>query len=246
MPVPAEADEATPAVAPEPYPEQSAPGSPRAGADLGLAVGRASTAPAPDEPASGPPPGQPPHDSPPPEAPPSGRPAASQASPDGVVERMANGLARAADGLQVAVSERVAEVLGRVSGLVAGVSGRVSDLAGWAGEVADGVVSGIAEVAGRILGGGSQDPADGPLVPARTPAVPPPAPTPVGSFSYSGGSASGGPTFSPDDHDGPGQHQFGVLDPLSFAIWQGGGRTWPSREPLTPSSLARPPNNRPG
>ncbi len=77
-------------------------------------------------------------------------------------------------------------------------------------------------------------------------APPPPAPVPVGGASFTGGSASGGPNASSGDHDGPSQQQFGVLDPFSFALWQGGGRTWPSREPLTPSSLARPPNDRPG
>jgi hypothetical protein len=128
------------------------------------------------------------------------------------------------------------------------VSGRASDLAGWVGKVADGVAGGIAEAAGRLLGGGPSGPADGPLLPARLPAAPPPpAPVPAGGSYSSGGSASGGPNASSDDHDGPSQeHQFGVLDPFSFSLSRGGGRTWLSREPLTPSSAARPPNDRPG
>jgi hypothetical protein len=114
------------------------------------------------------------------------------------------------------------------------------------GEVAGGVASGIAQAAGRLLGG-PPSPADGPLVPAGVPATPPPAPVPLGGSYSSGGSASGGPNASSDDHDGPSQqHQFGVLDPFSFALSRGGGRTWLSRQPLTPSSLARPPNDRPG
>jgi hypothetical protein len=114
------------------------------------------------------------------------------------------------------------------------------------GKVADDVVGSIAEAAGRLLGGGPAVPADGPPVPAKAPAAPPPAPVPVGGASFAGGSASGGPAFSHDDHDGPNQQVFGALDPYSFALSRGGGRTWLSREPLTPSSAARPPNDRPG
>ena len=132
-------------------------------------------------------------------------------------------------------------MLGRVDGLVAGLSGRASDLVGWVGKVADGVAGGIAEAADRLLGGGER-PADAPPLPARLPTAPPsPAPVPAGG-SYSSGSL----TLSPDGHDGPLQHQFGVLDPFSFALSRDGGRTWLSREPLTPSSAARPPNDRPG
>jgi len=146
----------------------------------------------------------------------------------------------------VDVPERVAEMLGRVDGLVASVSGRVSVLAGWVGKAADDVVGGIAEAAGRLRGGGPSNPADEPLVPARAPAAPPPAPVPVGGASFTGGSASGGPNASSDDHDGPIHQQFSVLDPFSFALWQGDGRAWPSHKLLAPTSLPRPPNDRPG
>jgi hypothetical protein len=154
------------------------------------------------------------------------------------------GLARAVEGLKIAVPERVAEMLGRLDGLVSGVSERASYLAGWVGKVADGVVGGIVEAAGRLLGGGERRSADGPPLQAPVPAAPPPV-VPAGGTSFTS-SSSGGPNDPSGDLDEPVQHQFGVLDPFSFATWQGGGRTWPSRGPLVPSSLARPPNDRPG
>jgi hypothetical protein len=137
--------------------------------------------------------------------------------------------------------------------LVGGSPGRAADgLAGWAGDLADRA----AETAGRVVkdaadgpppGGPDDDP---PLPPPKpVPAPPPPAPAaPAGGLHFSGGSPSGGPNnpSAGNLHDEPTQQQFAVLDAFCVALSRGGGRIWWSHELLAPSSLARPPNGRPG
>ena len=153
-------------------------------------------------------------------------------APDGVAERLASGLARRrADGRRARASCTDARRVGTDGGrLVRGGLRTSSD--GWARWR---TVSRAASRRRRTgFSGAGERPCSAPPLPARLPTAPPsPAPVPAGG-SYSSGSL----TLSPDGHDGPLQHQFGVLDPFSFALSRDGGRTWLSREPLTPSRRA--------
>lgn len=255
-PVPGPAASAAPmGVMPEPSPERSVADTPPAEPEADTA------APAPGHPASAEP--NPPAPDPPAPDPPTSdsytllsahdapssytaspeRPAADavlSTEPDpSVTESVTARVARTVNDLLDALPDRIGGLLERTNTFMANMPERAAGLAGWMGEVA--------EVAGRLLGGGSPQRSDGSPLPARVPvAPPPPTPVPVGGLSFSGNSPSGGSGSSDGDLDLPIQHQFGVLDPFSFALSQGGGCTWLSREPLRPGSAARPPNERPG
>jgi hypothetical protein len=137
-----------------------------------------------------------------------------------------------------------------IATLLGSVPAQAAGLAGWVGKVANGVAdsvaNGIAKAAGWLLDSVPQRPADTSPLPAQIPLAPPPAPVPAGGLFFSASFSSGGPHPSASNHGGPTQVQFGILNPFSFAPSQGDGRVWLSREGLTPTSLARPPNDRPG
>ena len=151
--------------------------------------------------------------------------------PESVVGRAAGQLVRT-----------VNELLGSLHERVAGVSERI-------GKAADGMARAVSAMMAGLLGGGdgASGPADEPLVPyVPVPAAPPPtAPIPVGGPSFSGGSTSSWSLSSAADHEKLLQ-LFAVLALFSLALMQGGERRWITREPLSPSMLARPPNDRPG
>ena len=176
----------------------------------------------------------------------------------GVAGTQTSGLGRAVDDLFIpewvggGLFERI-EKMGR------GLPGQAMDFAA-------GLVGGLASVNpadrdatappsdrdGKAPSTDAPSPANnGSLPPPPGPAAPPPPPpaplAPAGGLSFSGGSPSGGSNNSSNGElDVPIQLQFAVLDPFSFALWQGGGRTWLSREPVRPGSAPRPPNDRPG
>jgi hypothetical protein len=163
----------------------------------------------------------------------------------GVARGQMSGLGRAVDDLLVTIPQRVGGGLfDRIDKMGRGLPGQAVDFA--AGLVGD--LASVSKPADRDApspaNNGSLPPPPGPAAPPP----PPPAPlAPAGGLSFSGGSPSGGSNNSSNGElDVPLQLQFAVLDPFSFALWQGGGRTWLSREPVRPGSAPRPPNDRPG
>ena len=176
----------------------------------------------------------------------------------GVAGTQTSGLGRAVDDLFIP------EWVG--GGLFDRIEKMGRGLPGQAVDFAAGLVGGLASVSpadrdatappsdrgGKAPSTDAPSPANnGSLPPPPGPAAPPPPPpaplAPAGGLSFSGGSPSGGSNSSSNGElDVPIQLQFAVLDPFSFALWQGGGRTWLSREPVRPGSAPRPPNDRPG
>ena len=147
------------------------------------------------------------------------------------------------------IMEHVASDLTQtVDELLGSLPERVAEMSGWIGEVADIMAQAVSAAMDRLLGGdAAPGPVDEPLVPyVPVPAAPPPAaPIPVGGPSFAGGSSPSWSLSSAADHEKQIQ-LFAVLVLFSLALMQGGERRWITHESLTPSMLARPPNERPG
>ena len=137
----------------------------------------------------------------------------------------------------------------RVGELLASLPNQTAEMSGWIGNVADRMAQAVSKVLGGLLGSGNEapNPVDEPLIPSvPLPAAPPPVPpVPVGGPSFASGSSSGWSISSASDHEKLLQ-QFAILILFSIVLLKGGEYRWITREPLAPSLLARPPNERPG
>jgi hypothetical protein len=143
------------------------------------------------------------------------------------------------------LAERVAELAKAARELVASyllqqIDGLLKQV-----NVAAGMVAEALRTLGKAIGGlfeplgGASSPA--PQTPAGSPAVPAPAPPASGSGSYLKASSSSGGSYERLP-----LAEFAVLAMFSFALLQGGKRSWPGRDCLRPASLPRRAVEHPG